>query len=330
MIMKETLTYLFEGNRLSREQAREVLLKVGQGGHTDIEFASLLTVYLMRPVSPEELAGFREAMLALCLHTDLSVFQPIDIVGTGGDGKNTFNISTLASFIVAGAGYKVAKHGNYAVSSTSGSSDLLEYLGYRFTNNKEDLEKKLDKAGFCFLHAPLFHPAMKYIAPTRKALKVKTFFNILGPMTNPASPACQILGVYDKQVFDLYKNVYKTSGIRYTIINSVDGYDEVSLTDTLRFASGAQEGELNPEDFGFPRINPLELFGGNHVKDAAGIFLAILSGKGSTAQNRVATANAALAIQCLEPEKKLDECIAIASESLESGKALQALKIFLQ
>jgi len=328
--MKNILTYLYEGNRLTREQARDVLLEVGRGVHTDIEFASLLTVYLMRPVSSEELAGFREAMLMLCLHTDLSAYHPIDIVGTGGDGKNTFNISTLASFIVAGAGYKVAKHGNYAVSSTSGSSDLLEYLGCTFTNNKQYLEKKLEKAGFCFLHAPLFHPAMKYIAPARKVLKVKTFFNILGPMTNPSSPACQLLGVYNKEVFDLYRDVYKISDIRYTIINSLDGYDEVSLTDAIRFASGTKEGELKPEDFGFTRIRSQELFGGNRVKDAAGIFIAILSGEGSTAQNQVATANAALAIQCMEPEKQLDECLAIASESLESGKALQSLKNFLQ
>lgn len=328
--MKDILTNLYEGNRLTREQAREVLLEVGRGRHSDIVFASLLTVYLMRPVSSEEMAGFREAMLALCLHTDLSAYNPIDIVGTGGDGKNTFNISTLASFIVAGAGYKVAKHGNYAVSSTSGSSNLLEYLGYTFTNNKQHLESKLEKAGFCFLHAPLFHPAMKYIAPARKALKVKTFFNILGPMTNPASPACQVLGVYNREVFDLYRDVYRTSDIRYTIINSVDGYDEVSLTDTIRFASGGQEGELKPEDFGFTRINPEELFGGKTVKEAAGKFTAILSGKGSIAQNQVASANAALAIQCLEPEKQLDECLAIASESLESGKALQSLKNFLR
>ena len=327
--MKELLTYLFEGNTLTREEAKEVLIAVGQGKHSEIEFASLLTVFLMRPITSDELGGFREAMLGLCLHTDLSAYNAIDVVGTGGDGKNTFNISTLASFIIAGAGYKVTKHGNYAVSSNSGSSNVLEYLGYNFSNEKAELEKQLDTAGICFLHAPLFHPAMKYIAPVRKALKVKTFFNILGPMTNPTSPKCQVLGVYDKSAFDLYKEVYKTSDIGHIIINSVDGYDEVSLTANIRFASGDSEGELKPEDFGFTTVSPEELYGGASIKEAAKIFTDILSGNGTEAQNNVVAANAALGIRCFEPEKDLTECVAIATKSLKSGKALQSLKNFI-
>ncbi|MBN1822152.1 MAG: anthranilate phosphoribosyltransferase [Prolixibacteraceae bacterium] len=327
--MKDLLNYLFEGNRLSREKAKEVLISVGKGAHSEIEFASLLTVYRMRPISPAELAGFREAMLDLCLSTDLSAYNTIDIVGTGGDGKNTFNISTLASFIVAGAGYKVAKHGNYAVSSTSGSSNVLEYLGYKFSNDKFKLENELEKAGITFLHAPLFHPAMKYIAPVRKALKVKTFFNILGPMTNPSFPKYQVLGVYNNEVFELYKEVYKTSRMAFHIINSLDGYDEISLTGKTHFASNLSEGEFSPSDFGFSKITPNELFGGNNIEEAAKIFTDILSGKGTNAQNNVVIANAALGIKTIEPKKTLRECVEIATESLNNGKALQSLKNFI-
>jgi anthranilate phosphoribosyltransferase len=265
-------------------------------------------------------------MLELCLATDLSGYNPIDVVGTGGDEKNTFNISTLACFIISGAGYNVAKHGNYAVSSTSGSSNLLEYLGYQFSNDQLKLERDLDKSGFCFLHAPLFHPAMKYIAPVRKALKVKTFFNILGPMTNPSFTKFQVLGVYNEKVFNLYKEVYKTSGINYYIINSVDGYDEISLTGKARFSSNFSEGFLNPEDFDFRKISPQELFGGKDVKDAAKIFTNILAGNGTEGQNHVVVANAALGIKCFNPEKSLVECAEIAYDSLKSGKAFQSLK----
>lgn len=324
--MKEILAKLYTGNPLSREEAKSTLLGVGQGAHSEVEFASLLTVYIMRPVTSDELAGFREAMLELCLTTDLSAYNPIDVVGTGGDGKNTFNISTLTCFILAGAGFNVAKHGNYAVSSTSGSSNLLEYLGYKFSNDPAKLENDLDKGRFCFLHAPLFHPAMKYIAPVRKALGVKTFFNILGPMINPSSPKHQMLGVYDETIFNLYKEVYQASGINYFIVNSLDGYDEISLTDNVRYSSNISEGIFSPADFSSERINPEELFGGETVKDAAKIFTDILACNGTESQNRVVVANAAVAIRCAEPGKSLDECMAIANDSLKSGKAFQSLK----
>jgi len=324
--MKKILNHLFEGHQLTKEEAKLVLTEIGKGEHTDAELASFLTVFCMRPVSPAEFSGFREAMLELCLATDLSAYNAIDVVGTGGDGKNTFNISTLASFIIAGAGYKVTKHGNYAVTSTSGSSNLLEYLGYKFSNNKQKLENELEKAGICFLHAPLFHPAMKYIASVRKALKVKTFFNILGPTTNPSFPKHQLLGVYNEEVFNLYKEVYKTSGIGYCVINSLDGYDEVSLTDGARVATAGSEEILYPTDFGFESIQPEALFGGYHVEDAAAIFTGILKGEGSPAQNNVVVANAALGVKCISPEKSISECIGIASESLKSGRAMQTLK----
>ena len=324
--MKKTLEYLFEGNKLTREQAKENLLEVGKGMHSEAEFASFLTVFKMRPITSEELAGFRDAMDDLSLRTDLSAYNAIDVVGTGGDGKNTFNISTLACFVIAGAGVNVTKHGNYAVSSTSGSSNILELLGYKFSNDPEKLKNDLDMGNFCFMHAPLFHPAMKHIAPVRRALKVQTFFNILGPMINPASPKYQLLGVNNSEVFNHYKNVYKSIDVQYMIVNSTDGYDEVSLTADTRFASSSKEGFYSPADFGFEKINPEKIFGGNSIEEAAQIFLNILEGKGSKEQNNVVNANAALGLQLVYPEKSLTDCVEMAKDSLASGNALKKLK----
>ncbi len=328
--MKETLQYLFDGNRLTREQAKQILLAVGMGMHSDIEFASFLTVFKMRPVTSDELAGFRDAMTELCLVTDLSEYDAIDVVGTGGDGKNTFNISTLACFIIAGAGINVTKHGNYAVSSSSGSSNLLELMGYKFSNNPGKLKKDLDKGNFCFMHAPLFHPAMKHIAPVRRTLKVQTFFNILGPMTNPSFPKYQVLGVNNAENFNHYKNVYETLDVNYTVINSKDGYDEVSLTAPTRFARNEQEGYLTAKDFGFSRIEPKSIHGGNSTEEAARIFMNILKGEGSAEQNNVVVANAAIGINLVNPQKSMLDCVEMANESLKSGKALQKLNAVIQ
>jgi anthranilate phosphoribosyltransferase len=324
--MKEILEYLFTGNSLSRTQAKESLLAVGKGMHSEAEFASFLTVFKMRPISSEELAGFRDAMAELSMATDLSEYNAIDVVGTGGDGKNTFNISTLACFVIAGAGVNVTKHGNYAVSSTSGSSNVLELLGYQFSNDISKLKNDLDKGNFCFLHAPLFHPAMKHIAPVRRALKVQTFFNILGPMINPASPKYQVLGVNNEEVFYHYKNIYKTLDINYMIVNSTDGYDEVSLTSDAHYATNSREGFYSPSDFGFKKIVPETIFGGNTIEEATQIFVNILEGKGSAEQNNVVNANAALALHIVYPEKSLTDCVEMAKESVANGKALEKLK----
>jgi anthranilate phosphoribosyltransferase len=327
--MKETLQYLFEGNTLTRQQAKAVLLEVGKGMHSEVEFASLLTVFKMRPIDSSEMAGFRDAMAGLSLKVDLSAYNGIDIVGTGGDGKNTFNISTLACFVAAGAGVNITKHGNYAVSSKSGSSNLLEHLGYKFSNNPEKLKTDLEKGGFCFLHAPLFHPAMKHIAPVRRALKVPTFFNILGPMINPSSPKYQLLGVNNKENFVHYKNVYETLDINFVIVNSVDGYDEISLTADTHYARNGKEGYLAPHEFGMQKIAPGKLFGGETVNEAAKIFVQILKGKGTVEQNNVVVANAALALNIVYPEKDLLECVEWSKDSLLGGKALAKLNALI-
>ena len=324
--MKKILEYLFEGNTLSRIEAKASLLAVGNGMHTEVEFASFLTVFKMRPITSEEMGGFRDAMDELSLKIDLPEYNAIDVVGTGGDGKNTFNISTLACFILAGAGVNVTKHGNYAVSSISGSSNLLEQLGYKFSNDPDKLKNDLDKGNFCFMHSPLFHPAMKHITPVRRALKVQTFFNILGPMVNPASPKYQVLGVNNSENFNHYKNVYETLNVNYAIVNSTDGYDEVSLTADTLIASDKKEVLLSPSHFGMEKINPETIFGGNSINEAVTIFMNILQGKGSAEQNNVVTANAAVGLHLFHPEKNLEECVEIAVESLKSGRALAKLK----
>lgn len=322
--MKEVLERLYQGEKLNRKESNDILLKIGHNSFSEIEIASFLTVYLMREITPEELAGFREALLELCIPIDLSDYNTIDVCGTGGDGKNTFNISTLSAFVLAGAGIKVAKHGNYGVSSPVGSSNILEYAGYRFTNDPAKLQNEVEKAGITYMHAPLFHPAMKYVAPVRRALRTKTFFNMLGPMINPASPKCQLVGVYSTRVQELYNQVYQQIGKQYLIIHGLDGYDEISLTDDVKVVSGNSEEIINSATFGFKPITQEALFGGETAQEASAIFQNVLKNKATTEQRNVVIANTAAAIRCTMPLKPWEECVYIARESLESGKALNA------
>jgi anthranilate phosphoribosyltransferase len=328
--MKDTLNQLFAGNSLSKAEAHQMLVRIAEGQFSDAEIASFLTVFRMRRITGEELAGFRQALLELCVAIDLSEYNTIDVVGTGGDGKDTFNISTLSTFLLAGAGYKVAKHGNYGSSSVSGSSNMFEYFGYKFSNNQDKLRREVEEAGICFLHAPLFHPAMKSVGSVRKALKVKTLFNMMGPIINPSFPKNQLVGVYDLDVMDLYHQVFKESGQNYMIVHSLDGYDEISLTGDARFVSNLTEDNLSPADFGFSQVAQSELYGGETVAEAAKIFQNVLEVKATDAQQNVVIANTALGIQCICPEKSLVDCVAEASESLKSGKALAAFKRLME
>ncbi len=320
--MKAILEQLYGGATLTMKEAEEVLLKIGQNSYSEIEISSFMTVYLMRKITPDELAGFRNALLRLCVEVDLSDFDTIDVCGTGGDGKNTFNISTLSSFVLAGAGIRVAKHGNYGVSSPVGSSNLFEQVGYRFSNDPKRLRREMELTGITFMHAPLFHPAMRFVAPVRKALKTKTFFNMLGPMINPARPKFQLVGVFSPEVQDLYSGVYRRSGHQYLIIHSLDGYDEISLTGKVRIISGSSEEILGPETMGFLPVEHRALSGGNTAAEATAIFLDVLNNRGTPEQKNVVLANSAAGIRCIFPGRSWDECVATARESLESGKAL--------
>ena len=327
--MKKILTSLFEHKKLSRSEAREILVKIANNEYNDAQIAAFISVYLMRAISVDELQGFRDALLELCLPIDLEGIDSIDIVGTGGDGKNTFNISTISSFVIAGAGYKVTKHGNYGVSSACGSSNVLQHLGYEFTNDESTLKKQLDQANICFFHAPLFHPAMKTVAPIRKQLGVKTFFNMLGPLVNPGQPKYQLLGVFNLELSRLYQYIFQQTQRQYAIVYAMDGYDEISLTGDFKLRDNSGEKMISPESMGKPKLNPKDLKGGDTVDSAANIFTSILSGSGTSAQNHVITANAGLAINCIKPEQSIKDCILEAEESLLSGSALEKLKILV-
>ncbi len=324
--MKKILNYLFEHKSLSREQAKEVLHNISKNVYSDAEIAAFITVYLMRSITIEELQGFRDALLELCVAVDLKEYELIDIVGTGGDGKNTFNISTLSCFIVAGTGTKVAKHGNYGASSISGSSNVMEQLGYTFTSDNGVLRRELDEANICFLHAPMFHPALKVVGPIRKNLGVRTFFNMLGPMVNPASPIYQLVGVYNLEMARIYNYLLQQGSSAFTIIHSLDGYDEISLTGDVKVITNAGEKIYSAEDLGKRTVSPGDIHGGNSVEEAAKIFTTILKGEGSWAQNAVVLANSAMALQCTGKYTSYDACYQMAVESLESGRAYQSLQ----
>jgi len=323
--MKNILNRLINNELLSRKEAKNVLVNISNGSYNPSQIAAFLTVYMMRSISIEELSGFREALQELCVRIDLSEYNTIDLVGTGGDGKDTFNISTLASFITAGAGVKVTKHGNYGVSSITGSSNVMESLGVKFSNDQDFLKKCVDQAGICILHAPLFHPAMKNVGPIRKELGVRTIFNILGPMINPSFPKNQLLGVFNLELARMYGYLYQNTDSNFTIVHALDGYDEVSLTGATKVITHSTEGMIHPEDFGVQRIKQSDIEGGKTVAESAQVFIDIISGKGTEAQNNVVCANAALAIATVTGCTPL-EGFEQAKESLFSGKGLAALK----
>lgn len=323
--MKETLNRLINHEILEKEDAKRILVNIAKGEYNNSQIAAFITVYMMRSITIMELEGFRDALLELCLAVDLGEYNPIDLCGTGGDGKDTFNISTLASFVTAGAGVKVTKHGNYGVSSKCGSSNVMEHLGIKFSNNADFLKKSIDQAGICVLHAPLFHPAMKNVAPIRRELAVKTFFNMLGPMVNPAFPKNQMVGVFNLELARMYGYLYQNTDKNFTVLHALDGYDEISLTGATKTISNGSEGMLEPMDFGVSAIQANQIVGGDDVAGSAQLFLDILHGKGTEAQNNVVCANAGVAIATVNgcsPKEGFEK----AKDSLLSGKGLRALK----
>ena len=322
--MKAILNRLIQHQQLSKEEARQMIINIANGQYNTSQIASFLAVYMMRSISLEELEGFRSALLELCIAIDLSEFDTIDLCGTGGDGKDTFNISTLSSFVTAGAGVKVTKHGNYGVSSGCGSSNVLEALGVKFSNNANFLKRCVDQAGICILHAPLFHPAMKNVAPVRRELGVKTFFNMLGPLVNPAFPKNQLTGVFNLELARLYHYLFQKTDTNFTILYALDGYDEISLTGPTKAFSKNSEGVLTPQDFGVLPLEASQIAGGDNVESSAKIFMNVIQNKGTQAQQEVVCANAGMAIATaldLSPIEGFEK----AKESLLSGKAFEAL-----
>jgi len=327
--MKEILNRLINHETLDSKEAKQILVNISNGMYNQSQIASFLTVFMMRSITLEELIGFRDALLELCIPINLEDFNAIDLCGTGGDGKDTFNISTLASFVTAGAGVNVAKHGNYGVSSSCGSSNVMEFLGIKFSNDEDFLKRSIDKAGICVLHAPLFHPAMKNVAPIRRELSVKTFFNILGPMVNPSFPKNQMVGVFNLELLRLYGYLYQNTDKNYSIVHALDGYDEISLTGKTKVISNKSETLFTPEDLGVQQIKQDAIYGGNTIEDAAKIFMAVIQGNGTEAQNNVVCANAGLAIATAKHITH-KQGFEMAKESLLSGKAKQSLETLIE
>jgi len=324
--MKKILQYLFEHKTLDRDAAKEALINIGMGIYNEHEVTAFMTVYLMRSITIDELQGFRDALFELSVKVDLAGHDTLDIVGTGGDGKDTSSISTLACLIVAGTGQKVAKHANYGASSISGSSNVMEQLGYRFSQENVKLKKEIEEANICFLHAPLFHPALKTVGPIRKNLAMRTFFNMLGPMANPANPAYQLVGVYNPEMARIYNYLLQPGGKPFTIIHSLDGYDEISLTSDTKVITNEGERVMTPEQLGKRMVSPQDISGGNSVEEAARIFSTILKGEGTWAQHAVVLANAAMALHCTGKFSSYDDAYDTAVESLESGRAYACLE----
>ena len=321
--MKDILNHLIEHKTLSQQQAKEVLKNLALGSYPSSQVAAFMTVYLMRSITVEELQGFREAMLELCVPVDLSEYDAMNLCCTGGDGKDTFNISTLSSFIVAGAGQAVAKHGNTGVSSICGSSNLLSYFGYEFSPEVDQLRRSLDQVGLCFLHAPLFHPAMKSVAPIRKELGVKTFFNMLGPMVNPSFPKKQLVGVFSLELARLYGYLYQETESRFAILHALDGYDEISLTGPFKMITNEGEKLYQPQALGLNLLSAESILGGESIAESARIFEQVLRGEGSPAQNQVVIANAAAALLTAREGLSFEDAIELAKETLLTGKALR-------
>jgi anthranilate phosphoribosyltransferase len=323
--MKSILNELIDHRSLSKETARQVLIDLASGKFNPSQTTAFMTVYMMRSITVDELQGFRDAMLELCVRAEFD--QPVmDVCGTGGDGKNTFNLSTLSSFVVAAAGQPVAKHGNYGVSSACGSSNVLEYFGYKFTNDLDTLKRSLDRANICFMHAPLFHPAMKNVAPIRKELGVKTFFNMLGPMVNPAFPKRQLVGVFSLELARQYGYLYQNTSKDFVILHSLDGYDEISLTGPFKYFYNNGEKVADPSELGFEPLTYAQIKGGNSVEESASIFMDVITGKGTAAQTNAVIANAAMALFAANQKDGISKAVERAKESLISGKAYQAFK----
>lgn len=328
--MKTLLERLFREELLSEQEAHDLLLGIADKVYPEVQVAALMAVLRLRGVSVDELLGFRRALLERAVSVDLSEFRPIDIVGTGGDGKNTFNVSTCACFVVAGAGYKIAKHGNYGASSVSGASTVLELHGVKFTNEAYRLRRSIEGSGVAYLHAPLFHPALAAVGPMRRALGVRTVFNLLGPLVNPSRPASQLLGVADLEQLRLYTNTLRRTGQSFAVVTSFAGYDEISLTSGFKVTTGRYETIYNPSDLGLPTAIPAELYGGATPAEAKAVFDAVLENRATAGQQACVEANAAFAILAASPEKPIVDCLAEAHESIESGRALAAFKRFVE
>lgn len=328
--MKQYLQILVEGQTLTRQNTHDILLGITQQRYNDCQIAALLMAMQTRGVTVDELLGFRDGLLETGCHIDLSDYDTLDIVGTGGDGKNTFNISTCAAFVIAACGYNVTKHGNGSATSVSGASNVLLAHGVKFTDDESQLRRSLDATHICYLHAPLFAYGMKHVGPTRKALGIPTCFNLLGPLVNPCQPKNSLHGTanYDQQ--RLYVNVHQQIGDNFGVITSYDGYDEISLTSGFKLITNYFEKVFTPKDLGLNYLNRQDIYGGSTPEEAWRIFDSVLDGTSTEAQRNVIIANAACGIAVMDRNQSIEDSVLLAREALESGKALATFRKFVE
>ena len=328
--MKKYLLQLIEGNTLTQEDTHEIMLNIVEEKYNVQQIAALLMALQTRGVTVDELLGFRQGLLETGKYMDFTEYDTLDIVGTGGDGKNSFNISTCSAFVIAGAGYKVTKHGNGGSSSVSGASNVLQGHGVKFTDDINQLKRSLDEAGICYFHAPLFAYGMKFVGPTRKALGIPTCFNLLGPLVNPCHPKNSLHGTANQAQLRLYTNLHQRIGDNFGVITSYDGYDEISLTSGFKICTNDFEKVLTPVDLGLKYIKQSDIYGGETAEEAQKIFDAVLEDTATEAQKNVVIANSACGISVMDKNLSMADSVAMARESLESGKALQTFKKFVE
>lgn len=328
--MKKYLLQLIEGNTLTQEDTHEIMLNIVEEKYNVQQIAALLMALQTRGVTVDELLGFRQGLLETGKYMDFTEYDTLDIVGTGGDGKNTFNISTCSAFVIAGAGYKVTKHGNGGSSSVSGASNVLQGHGVKFTDDINQLKRSLEEVGICYFHAPLFAYGMKFVGPTRKALGIPTCFNLLGPLVNPCHPKNSLHGTANQAQLRLYTNLHQKIGDNFGVITSYDGYDEISLTSGFKICTNDFEKVFTPVDLGLKYVKQSDIFGGETAMEAMKIFDSVLEGTATEAQKNVVIANAACGISIMDKNMSMADSVATARESLDSGKALQTFKKFLE
>ncbi len=327
--MKEYLMKMVEGQTLTRQEAHDVLVGITQEKYNDCQIAALLMGMQTRGVTVEELLGFRDGLLETGKRINLDDYDTLDIVGTGGDGKNTFNISTCAAFVIAACGYKVTKHGNGSATSVSGASNVLQAHGVKFTADEDMLRRSLDETGICYLHAPLFAYGMKFVGPTRKAMGIPTCFNLLGPFVNPCRPKNSLHGTATHDQQRLYVNVHQSIGDNYGVITSYDGYDEISLTSGFKLVTNFFEKVFTPKDLGLNYISPEEIYGGDTPEEAWKVFDSVLDGTSLQAQRDVVIANAACGIAVMDCNQSIEDSVMMAREALESGRALETFRKYV-
>jgi len=321
------LKKILRQEQLNINESEAFIHAIANDEFSEVELGGILTAIQMRGLTLDEFKGFRNALESYADRVSLYTNEAIDVCGTGGDGKDTFNISTTTAFILSAMGYKVIKHGNYGVSSICGSSNVLEYLGFNFTKDEQVLNQQLEKQNICFIHAPLFHPVLKKVAPVRKQLGVGTFFNAMGPLLNPIQPKFQLTGTYSLELAKIYQVLLRDKRQSFKVVYALDRYDELTLTADARVLGNNSDEILNANSFGVEVTSPENLKGGS-IEQSANMLRSILGGHASEELINVVASNTALGMSCFHPEKQYKILFEEAKAFISSGQAIKFHKQF--